>query len=66
MPARFFIPGVTAARCPVPMPAEEATHLRRVLRLGTGGTVAVFDWRGAEYLARVEETTSVDGRVSLK
>ena len=47
------------------MPAEEATHLRRVLRLGKGDTVAVFDGRGAEYLARVEDTTSVDGRVSL-
>ncbi len=40
------------------MPEDEATHLRRVLRLGTGDTVAVFDGRGAEYLARVEEVTS--------
>jgi 16S rRNA (uracil1498-N3)-methyltransferase len=58
MPARFFIPDVTAIGAPVVMPAEEATHLRRVLRLGKGDTVAVFDGRGAEYLARVEETTS--------
>ena len=58
MPPRFFIPDVTGLGHPVPMPADEATHLRRVLRLGKGDTVAVFDGRGAEYLARVEETTS--------
>lgn len=40
------------------MPVDEATHLRKVLRLGQGDTVAVFNGRGAEYLARVEATTS--------
>ncbi|MEO2194509.1 MAG: RsmE family RNA methyltransferase [bacterium] len=58
MPPRFFIPGLTAVGQPVPMPEDEATHLRRVLRLGKGDMVAVFDGRGAEYLARVEEATS--------
>lgn len=57
MPPRFFVPDVAGLGQPVPMPADEATHLRRVLRLGQGDTVAVFDGRGAEYLARVEETT---------
>ena len=37
------------------MPRDEAEHLTRVLRLGVGDTVAVFDGRGHEFLARVVE-----------
>jgi 16S rRNA (uracil1498-N3)-methyltransferase len=58
MPPRFFVPALTVVGQPVPMPEDEAAHLRRTLRLGKGDTVAVFDGRGAEYLARVEEATS--------
>ena len=35
------------------LPRSEAEHLTRVLRLGAGDAVAVFDGRGREFLARV-------------
>ena len=54
MPPRFFAPAVTGLDAPVPLPAGEAAHLSRVLRLAPGDTVALFDGRGTEYLARVE------------
>ena len=37
----------------VSLPKDEAEHLTRVLRIGVGDTVAVFDGRGREFLARV-------------
>jgi 16S rRNA (uracil1498-N3)-methyltransferase len=37
----------------VDLPRDEAEHLTRVLRLGAGDTVAVFDGRGHGFLARV-------------
>ncbi len=54
MPPRFFAPTLAGLDAPVALPDGEAAHLTRVLRLGAGDTVAVFDGRGAEYLARVE------------
>jgi len=38
-------------------PKDEAEHLTRVLRLGPGELVHVFDGRGGEFLARVEATS---------
>ena len=57
MPPRFLAPGLAGLDVPVALPDDEAGHLRRVLRLGTGDTIAVFDGRGVEYLARVEQVT---------
>jgi 16S rRNA (uracil1498-N3)-methyltransferase len=37
----------------VDLPRDEAEHLTRVLRLGIGDTVAVFDGRGHEFLAKI-------------
>ena len=54
MPPRFFAPALAGLDAPVPLPDDEAAHLSRVLRLAAGDTVAVFDGRGTEYLARVE------------
>ncbi len=54
MPPRFFAPALAGLDAPAVLPDGEAAHLTRVLRLGAGDTVAVFDGRGAEYLARVE------------
>ncbi len=53
MHARFFVPDARAGE-PASLPPEEAEHLARVLRLGVGDEVSVFDGRGNEYLARVE------------
>jgi 16S rRNA (uracil1498-N3)-methyltransferase len=50
---RFFTPSLDVGDETVTLPREEAEHLTRVLRLGPGDTIAVFDGRGHEYLARV-------------
>lgn len=49
----------------VALPREEAEHLTRVLRLGVGDTVAVFDGRGHEFLARVSSALRRDVRVQI-
>ena len=58
MPPRFYAPGLAGPDVPIELQSEEAGHLTRVLRLGPGDTVLVFDGRGVEYLARVEQVTS--------
>jgi 16S rRNA (uracil1498-N3)-methyltransferase len=50
---RFYVPDLDLAVPKVALPAEEALHLTRVLRLGEGARVAVFDGRGHEFTARV-------------
>lgn len=47
------------------LPRDEAEHLTRVLRLGVGDTVAVFDGRGREFVARVVSADRRDVRVQL-
>src|SRR5881397_1634769 len=50
---RFYAPALDPGDETVVLPRDEAEHLTRVLRLGAGDTVAVFDGRGHEFLARV-------------
>jgi 16S rRNA (uracil1498-N3)-methyltransferase len=50
---RFFAPSLDPGDETVALPRDEAEHLTRVLRIGVGDDVAVFDGRGHEYLARV-------------
>ena len=50
---RFFAPDLSTDR-EFFLPADEAHHLTRVLRLRTGDEVAAFDGRGREYRARIE------------
>ena len=64
MPPRFYAPDLVGPTEPVELPDEEARHLTRVLRLGAGDTVSVFDGRGVEYLARVEQAPP--GRVVVR
>lgn len=52
---RFLAPALDPASGYAALPPEEARHLTRVLRLGPGDEVAVFDGRGREFQARVEE-----------
>jgi 16S rRNA (uracil1498-N3)-methyltransferase len=47
------------------LPKDEAEHLVRVLRLSVGDTVAVFDGRGHECLARVRAAAGRDVRLQL-
>jgi 16S rRNA (uracil1498-N3)-methyltransferase len=49
----------------VTLPRDEGEHLMRVLRLGVGDTVSVFDGRGQEFVARVASAVGRDVRVQL-
>src|SRR6185503_15981185 len=62
---RFFAPTLDAGDEAVVLPKDEAEHLRRVLRLGVGDTVSVFDGRGHEFLARVVVALPRETRVQL-
>jgi 16S rRNA (uracil1498-N3)-methyltransferase len=50
---RFYAPGLDASVPEAVLPADEANHLTRVMRLGIGDDIAVFDGRGHEFRARV-------------
>ena len=62
---RFFAPSLDPGDETVTLPREESEHLTRVLRLGAGDTVAVFDGRGHEFLARVASAVGRDVRVQI-
>ncbi len=59
---RFYAPNLSATGA-TELPADEARHLARVLRLRAGDTVAVFDGRGREVVARVESTSATRATV---
>jgi 16S rRNA (uracil1498-N3)-methyltransferase len=60
---RFLAPDFDPAAFDPCLPAEESRHLTRVLRLGPGAVVSVFDGRGGEWVARV--TSTRDAQVTL-
>jgi 16S rRNA (uracil1498-N3)-methyltransferase len=62
---RFFAPSFDPGDETVALPRDEAEHLTRVLRLGVGDTVSVFDGRGHEFLARVASALRRDVQVQL-
>ena len=62
---RFFAPALDPGDELVTLPRDEAEHLTRVLRIGVGDTVAVFDGRGREFLAKVATAVRRDVRVQL-
>ena len=63
MPPRFYAPDLDPGLASVKLSPEESRHLTRVLRLGAGAEVSVFDGRGREFRGEVEvavrETVSV-------
>ncbi len=54
MPVRFFAPSADPVEGRVRLPADEAHHLTKVLRLRAGAAVALFDGRGHEWDGVVE------------
>lgn len=55
MRPRFFVPDLDPSEPLVALPADEAAHLGRVLRLRAGADVRVFDGRGHEWHATVAD-----------
>jgi 16S rRNA (uracil1498-N3)-methyltransferase len=53
--ARFYAPEANAPGDLVPLPDDEAEHLTRVLRLKIGDTLRVFNGRGHEFDAVVDQ-----------
>lgn len=62
---RFFAPSLDPGDETVVLPRDEAEHLTRVLRLGPGDSVSVFDGRGHEFLARIVTASRRDVRVQV-
>ncbi len=54
MHARFYAPGAHASGDVVTLPADEAAHLTRVLRLTRGDRVVIFNGRGHAFEAVVQ------------
>ena len=50
---RFHVPGVNASTEHVELPEDEAEHLVRVLRLGAGDEIEIFDGAGTLWRAEV-------------
>jgi 16S rRNA (uracil1498-N3)-methyltransferase len=62
---RFYAPALDPGDETVALLRDEAEHLTRVLRLGVGDTVAVFDGRGDEFMARVISAVGREVRVQI-
>jgi 16S rRNA (uracil1498-N3)-methyltransferase len=62
---RFYAPALDPGDDIVVLPRDEAEHLTRVLRLGAGDTVSVFDGRGNEFFAKVTAAARRDVAVQL-
>lgn len=65
MRPRFHVPGVTAAADRVELPEDEAEHLVRVLRLGVGDDVDIFDGRGKLWRAEIVQIGKKSASVRL-
>lgn len=65
MHVRFHAPEAERSGDIVTLPAEEAEHLTRVLRLKAGAPVRVFNGRGGEFDAVVEHTGKDGTRVRV-
>jgi 16S rRNA (uracil1498-N3)-methyltransferase len=65
MHARFYVPDLVEGNPAVDLPREEAEHLSRVLRLGVGDEVRVFDGRGHEFRGRIDLLGRSTARVTL-
>ena len=61
---RFYLPTLDTAASSAVLPAEEGNHLARVMRLGVGDDIAVFDGRGHEMRARVASASR--GKVTVE
>jgi 16S rRNA (uracil1498-N3)-methyltransferase len=62
---RFHVPGVNSTSDHVELPEDEAEHLVRVLRLGVGDDVDIFDGRGKIWRAEIVQIGKKSATVRL-
>src|SRR5215218_3721047 len=62
---RFYAPALDPGDEITTLPRDEAEHLTRVLRLGVGDTVSLFDGRGREFLGKVSTALRREVRVQV-
>jgi 16S rRNA (uracil1498-N3)-methyltransferase len=62
---RFHAPGLDAGRREATLDGDEGRHLTRVMRLGVGDEVAVFNGHGVEFRARIEAVARDSVRLEL-
>lgn len=62
---RFYAPASSFSDGTVTLDADEARHLRDVLRLTAGGEVNVFDGEGREFHCRIESAGKKDAVLSV-
>jgi 16S rRNA (uracil1498-N3)-methyltransferase len=62
---RAYAPDLDPAQPITTLSSEESGHLVRVLRLGAGARVLVFDGRGTQYLARIATAAKDSVTLSL-
>jgi 16S rRNA (uracil1498-N3)-methyltransferase len=62
---RFYAPLPSFAGASVRLDADEAHHLTRVLRLGSGARVFVFDGEGGEYECEVARVAKHEVELNL-
>jgi 16S rRNA (uracil1498-N3)-methyltransferase len=63
--ARFYLPRASGQGQRLALPEDEAQHLTRVLRLGEGAPIRVFDGRGREFNAVVERAGKTEVLVTV-
>lgn len=64
-PPRFFAPLAEASGSTIELPDDEAAHLTRVLRLKAGDELRVFNGRGREWIATIDQANKQIVRVTL-
>lgn len=65
MNARFYVPGTLIPGGIIGLSEDESQHATRVLRLGVGSTVRVFDGQGLEFSALIVESTKKGVRLEV-
>ena len=63
---RFFAPPENLSDTEIKLNLEESRHLRDVLRLHIGSTVAIFDGAGREFICRIETIGRRDESARLR
>ena len=62
---RFYAPrALSIKRVSAPLAADEARHLREVLRLKVGDEIYVFNGEGQEFQCRIEESRRDSAQLS--